>query len=237
MAWGDVASGRPEPLPDPIDWPRLPGSQARLFVVGAVALALGFASALLVGWTLGAWEAAAIFAAVVIAAGAVGYVVALGEARRGGGRIDWAMVRAILDSRSEALAITDGSDRLVAANDAYGTRTGGYASPFELAPPGSAAGSMLANLAVQARRDGTVHGEIAIDSGGRSRRLRIACRPAEASRRHLLWSIRQSPAERLFASATTQIEGLFGAWIGEAGLLGVVTNRQGMVLSANAAFR
>ena len=233
MAWGDVARGGLEPLPDPIEWPRLPGSQARLLATAGVAIALGLGSALLVGWTLGTWEAAAIFAAVVIGAGAVGYAAALGRVRRGGGRLDWAMVRAILDSRSDALAITDASDRLVAANDAYGARTGGYASPFDLPGPTS----LIANLAVQARRDGTAHGEVEIDVEGRKRRLRIACRPAEGTRRHLLWSVRQSATDRLYGNAVAQLEGLFGSWVGQAGLLAVMTNRQGMVLSANPAFR
>ena len=227
---------RGDPLPDPIEWPRLPGAQRSFVTVVAGSVALGLGSILLIGWAMGAWQAAAIYGALILAAAAVGYASALGSARRGGGRVDWALVRASLGSRSDALAITDGADRLVCANEAYGARCGGYPSPFDLDAPGGDAHSIIANVAVQARRDGHGHGETDLTIDGQVRRLRLAARPAEASGKHLLWTLRRAPADRLRSEAALLLEGPLGIWLGGAGVHGVMTDRHGHILTANSAF-
>jgi two-component system cell cycle sensor histidine kinase/response regulator CckA len=224
-------------LPDPIEWPHLPGAQRHFALTVAIVVLLGLASTALVGWAMGGWEVMAIYAALVLTSASVGYASALGRARRGGGRIDWAMVRAALDARTDALAITDGVDMLVCANEAYGVKCGGYPSPFELAAPGSEARSRLEGIAAQARRDAAAEGEIAILVDGRPRTLRVGCRPAELSRRHLLWTMRRSAADKLHDETVELLEGPFGAWIGAAGMMAVMTDRSGDTLAANWAFR
>ncbi|MGB3721684.1 MAG: hypothetical protein WA979_02555, partial [Pacificimonas sp.] len=113
---------RADDLPDPTEWPRLPGVQRGMWFVIVTAIILALVSAAMVGWALGVWQFAALFAALILASSAVGYFTALGKAKRGGGRIDWALVRAGMESQQVALAITDREDRLVSANAAYGTR-------------------------------------------------------------------------------------------------------------------
>ena len=224
-----------EPLPDPIEWPRLPGAQRDFVKVIAGAVLLGLISVLLVGWTMQAWEAAAIYAAVILSAAAIGYVSALGRARRGGGRVDWALVRAAIQSQTEALAITDGAGRLVCANEAYCRAVGGYPSPYDLEEGGVAIG-----LAERARRELSAEGEISLVTGAGvgtgTGRLRISARPAEATGKHLLWTLRPVPAEQSRAEAVAFLEGSLGTWLGSAALLCVLTARDGQVLAANAAF-
>ena len=224
-------------LPDPIEWPYLPGAQRHFALVALGVILLGLASTALVGWALGGWKVMALYAALVLTSAAVAYASALGRARRGGGRIDWALVRAALDGRTDALAITDGAERLVCANEAYGTRCGGYPTPLELAEPGSDTRVMIEGLATQARRDGSAHAEVAISVDGQPRRLRISCRPAELSRRHLLWTVRRSTVDKLHDETVALLEGPFGSWVGAAGMMAVMTNRSGLVLAANRTFR
>lgn len=226
-----------DPLPDPIEWPRLPGAQMHFVLVIAGAVLLGLASTLLIGWALQMWEVALLYGALILAAAVVGYVSALGTARRGGGSMDWALIRAVLDARTDALAITDRADRLVCANSAYGARCGGYPSPVELGGTNAETRAILEGLASQARRDGHAHAEITHLIEGQRRRLRINCRPAEASKAHLLWTVRRAPADKLLDDTIAMLEGPLGAWISGAGIMAVLTNRQGMVLAANNAFR
>ena len=224
-------------LPDPIEWPRLPGAQRNFALVVVGVVLLGLASTALVGWTVGAWDVMAFYGALVLTSATVAYAAALGRARGAGGRVDWALVRAALDTRRDALAITDGADHLVCANEGYGAYCGGYPSPVELGGSDPEARARLEGLARQARRDGAGAAEIIVPVAGQARGLRVSCRPAEPSRRHLLWTVRRASADRLRDETVAQIEGAFGSWLGSAGMMAVMTDRGGRVLAANTAFR
>ena len=228
----DLAPGT-EPLPDPIEWPSLPGAQRGFVKVIAGAVLLGLISVLLIGWTMQAWEAAAIYGALILSAAAVGYASALGRARRGGGRVDWALVRAAIQSQTDALAITDGSGRLVCANEAYHQAVGGYPSPFELDVTSA---GVLVSLAEKARQNVFVEADIAVAGGGRAGRLRVSARPAELTGKHLIWTLQPVPVDQARAEAVAFLEGPLGAWLGAASLACVLTARTGQVIAANAAF-
>ncbi len=226
------------PLPDPFAWQPLPRQKRRLTMAIVGAGLLGLLSSLLIGWALQDMAIAALFAGMIMAWSVIGYFWALGQARRGGGAIDWALVRAALDTRTDALAITDGEDRLICANIAYGTRCGGYSSPFDLAAAsGGDAPLIMRNLAEQARRDGNGFGDVSHVVNGQHKRLRVTVRPAEITRRYLLWTLRRPPSERLISETASMVEGALGTRLGEARLLIVLVNRQGVLLAANTAFR
>jgi two-component system, cell cycle sensor histidine kinase and response regulator CckA len=230
------ASSATDALPDPAEWPHLPGAQRRFGLVVAATVAMGLLSALLVGWAVGTWAAAALYAALTATAGTVGYATALGRARRGGGRIDWALVRAVLDTRSEALAITDGSGRLICANEAWGTRCGGYPAPHEIDASKAGQDAVWA-LAGQARRDGQAHGEVAVTAEGRISRLRLSVRPAEAKREHLLWTLRRGRGDRDLDDARMLVEGAGGRWLQAVGVDAAVIGRDGRLLAAAPGYR
>jgi len=229
--------GRGPALPDPIEWPHLPGVQRNFALTVAGVVLLGLASTALIGWVFSAWEAMGLYGALVLTTATVAFASSLGRARRGGGRVDWALVRAALDGRTDALAITDEADRLICANEAYGARCGGYPAPLDLAGASPEARALLDGAAAQARRDGAGHTEIDASVDGERRRLRVSCRPADETGRHLLWTIRRSASDKLRDETRAVVEGALGGWIGAAGMMAVMTDRSGLVLAANAVFR
>src|SRR3712207_4239175 len=117
-------------LPDPLEWPHLPGARRHFAVAVFGVVLLGLISAALVGWAWEAWEVTAIYLALVLTSAAVGYATALGRARSQGEGADWSSVRAAIEAGGEALAVTDDAGRLVCASKAYGALCGGYASPL-----------------------------------------------------------------------------------------------------------
>ncbi|MBV7256789.1 response regulator [Pacificimonas sp. WHA3] len=200
----------------------------------AVLLAIG--SAALVGYALGVWQFAALFAALIIGSAIVAYFTALGRVRRGGGRIDWALVRAALESQRVSLAITDREGRLVCANAAYGVRAGGFPSPFELVDSGRG-GDAIRNAADAARRDGTGFADLTVHGDdGLRRRLRITVRPAEQGRDYLLWTLRRNHIDKAIDDTRDMIEGPLGGWFGDAGIWTVMAGADGRVLASNTAF-
>jgi two-component system cell cycle sensor histidine kinase/response regulator CckA len=230
-------SARSEDLPDPLEWPRLPGAQRHMLLVIVVAVALGLLSTLLIAWSLQAWEVAAIYAALILAASVVGYLSALGRARRTSGPIDWSMVRIAIDSRRDALAITDEAGRLVCANAAYGARCDGYPAPLELGGDDPDTRALIGNAAEQARRDGNGFVELDRRTDEGIRRLRIFVKPADANRSYLLWTVRRGEFERALGDARMLLEGPVGTLLGQAGMMAVMADRTGEILAANSTFR
>ncbi|MBZ6379103.1 hypothetical protein B5C34_09455 [Pacificimonas flava] len=228
---------RADQLPDPTEWPTVPGVTRGLWLVVVAAVLLSVLSAGLVAYALGVWQFAALFAALVLASAIVTYAGALGKARKGGGRIDWALVRAALESQQAALAITDSGSRLISANAAYGARAGGFPSPFDLAPPGSAAQQAIQNAAAAARRDGSGFADLELTGGdGFSRRLRITVRPAEAERQYLLWTLRRDRVDKARDDLADLISGSLGAWLTRTGLGALMTDGEGNIVAANGWF-
>jgi two-component system cell cycle sensor histidine kinase/response regulator CckA len=226
-----------EDLPDPIEWPRLPGAQRHMALVIAGAVLAGLASTLLIAWAMQAWEIAALYAGLILAATVVGYFSALGRARRGAGGIDWSIVRTALDSRSDALAVTDASGRLVCANAAYGARCGGYPSPLELAGGDDETRASLANVAQQALRDGNGFIDLEQLVNGARRRMRVSVRSADAGKSHLIWTLRRSRTDKAIDDTRAMLEGPVGVWLGQAGLMAVMADQSGTIMAANGAFR
>ena len=237
MASNFLFPAKADELPDPIEWPRLPGAQRHMAVIIALAVLAGLASTLFIAWALRAWEVAAIYAGLILAASIVAYFSALGRARRVSVGTDWALVRTALDSRSDALAITDAAGRLICANAAYGARCGGYPSPYELEGTDEDTRAGIANAAEQARRDGNGFIDIEQQFEGAPRRLRVSVRPADAARSHLLWTLRRGRTEKAIDDTRAMLDGPVGIWLGHAGLMAVMADQNGVIMAANGAFR
>ena len=237
MSLSAPAPIRADQLPDPTEWPYLAGVQRNMWLVIAATTLLALASAGLIGWALGSPEFAALFGGLVIASAVVAYLTALGRAKRGGGRIDWALVRAALESQQVALAITDHEGRLVCANAAYGLRAAGFPAPFALAAPGSAAHDALETAALAARRDGSGFADLEVTGeDGLGRQLRITVRPAEQGRDYLLWTLRRNRIDKAVDDTRELVEGPLGGWFGKAGIWAAMAGSSGNILAANTAF-
>ncbi|MEE4349893.1 MAG: ATP-binding protein [Pacificimonas sp.] len=229
---------RADQLPDPTEWPDMPGVTRGLWLIVLGVVTLAILSALLVGYALGVWEFAALFGALILASAGVSYAAALGRARREAGPVDLSMVRAALESQQVALAITDREGRLVCANAAYGARAGGMPSPLVLAPAGSRGSEALKTAEAAARRDGTGFADLdLVGDDGLTRRLRLSVKPAEQSREHLLWTLRRDRTDKAIDDLAELVSGVFGIWLGDAGYMAAITDSRGEIVASNGMFR
>ena len=146
---------------------------------------------------------------------------------------DMSVLRAALDSAgdSAALAVTDHEGNLLCANGVWGEWFGAATSPRELTEDPESAGP-LREAARGARRQGVGRAEqVAIGAY----RLRAQVRSTGTSE-HLLWRLSRADGADLGAEAKRLIAGEGGKRLSEAGLMAVVTGRDGRILSANSAF-
>jgi two-component system, cell cycle sensor histidine kinase and response regulator CckA len=179
-------------------------------------------------WSVGDPLFAASFFAGLIAAG-----VLLPRLDRGGVEIaepsaeaaaDPSLLRAALDAASSAAAITNSEGALVAANAAW-FGWFGTAGPRDI---GDAA--RFAAAAKAARRDGEARID-RIEAGGLELRAEIR-RAGE----HLVWLLSRGDSLDLAGEARRLISGEAGRRLGEAGLMAVLTDGEGTILTANEAF-
>jgi two-component system, cell cycle sensor histidine kinase and response regulator CckA len=203
--------------------PSLAGSA--LLVVAAAALSAG---ALL--WLLSSPILAAAFFAGALAVGLplllAGRSRPLAETAEPRPVPDTALLRAALEASPDPLAATDADGRLLAANSAYEARFGTRA-PFELPfaaslrPLAAAAAAGAAPLKA-AVRDGDVDLAVEVRSGGLG--------PA------LLWRFARGVESDPAVEASRFLAGDLGIALGEAGAMAVLTDAEGRILEANAAF-
>ncbi|MEX6723360.1 ATP-binding protein [Parapedomonas caeni] len=221
-------------LPDPMEGPPAAHASRQLGVSAALAIVMGMASAALIGWGTGLWEVTILYAGLIVGAVAVAYAWSTGQQRRGGGAVSRALVRAAIDARDEAIAVTDAAGNLVCANEAYGERCGGYPSPFHLDGGAGEEGSPLVAAGELARSAGV--GETVIYRGGEGRpvALRVVCRPAGDPGEHLIWQVSPADMESTLSATVTAVAGHVGAWLAGAGVGAIVTDASGRVLAVNA---
>jgi two-component system cell cycle sensor histidine kinase/response regulator CckA len=146
--------------------------------------------------------------------------------------VDPLLLRSVLDGagRATALALTDAEGRLAFANSAWSDWFGA-AEPAALgADPDQAA--MLAEAARAARRDGAAAIE-PVRLG--SRLVRGEARPAGQDGM-LLWRFVSAHGPDMLAEARRLMASEAGRRIGDAGLMLVLTDAEGRILSANGGF-
>jgi two-component system cell cycle sensor histidine kinase/response regulator CckA len=203
-------------------------------VLGVAAAALLSAALLLfvIGDTI---FAAAFFAGVIAAAAILHFrarsVIAV-DRHEPESRTDFALLRAAIDSSASAVAITDADGRLHAANAVYGEWFGGHCGPTDLAFEGEGSGDVQGALAA-ARRDGTGCAE-GLQIRGMALRADLARAGTDGT--HLLWTFTRGQRFDLSREARRLIEGEAGVRIGEAGMMAVLTDGQGSLVTANRAF-
>src|SRR5688500_15938526 len=210
--------------------PSAPPARPRLGVAMLAVLAAAAASAALLLWALNNPVFAAASVAGVLALGLPLLFVGRGRAsapevvERG---TDLALVRAGLETSPDAVAVTDRSGELLAANSRYEDWFG-IRPPLDL-PFGEALGATLA----AAVRDGRA------EAGGlEAGDLRLAAdvRAAGQSEGALLWRFVRAGEQDPAADARLLLEGEVGRRLALTGLMAVLTAADGRILEANAAF-
>ena len=227
-------NGDLQELPDPVDWP-LPGtSSARLLPGISLAILAGLGSAALVGWATGIWEITLMYGGLIVAAMAVAYTGSIGQGRRGGGYVSRALVRAAIASRRDAVAVTDSNGQMVCANAAYGAICGGYPSPFSLGNDAEG----LREMATAARRGMAqsllIHHSVRAGEAGAD--LRLDVHAVEDSSQHLIWQVAPAPQQQQRKLIGSLIDGEAGQLLGAAGLMVVMTDADGVIISVNREF-
>ena len=141
-------------------------------------------------------------------------------------RADVSLLRAALDTASDAAALTDAEGRLLAANSTYEAWFG------HVAPAEVSAGAMIPALAA-ARRDGAVAG---VDVAANGRLFQADIRLAGIGDRHLVWSFREAVRGDLAADACRLVVSEAGDRFGAAGIMAAAVDGDGNLLAANRAF-
>ena len=141
------------------------------------------------------------------------------------------LLRVALDAAGSdaALALSEGIADLVCVNAAWSRWFGGAAAPADLGED-EAARARLHDLALAARRDGAA-ALSGLEVGGV--RLGVEVRPAGE---RLLWRLVREGAPDLAAEARRLLGGEAGRRLGESGLMLVMTDAEGRIAAANAAF-
>jgi two-component system, cell cycle sensor histidine kinase and response regulator CckA len=193
-------------------------------------------SSLLLFWAVGEPVFTGAFLAGFIALGTLLLIrsaPATVSAEESPARPDIALLRSALDISPSPSAITDMQGRLLCANDAYSAVFGAYAGPLSLNFE-SSDGQRLRSVARAGRRDGTA--EIGGLRFARSE-LRLAVATVGAAKEHLLWKFDRAQENDLGTDVQRLVEGEAGKRMGEAGLMAVLADGEGHIITANRAFR
>jgi two-component system cell cycle sensor histidine kinase/response regulator CckA len=207
------------------------GNMVAVVLVIAAALSAG-----LLVFLVGDINLGAAFVAGLVGVGALvlarSRFAASAGAEEIGGQLDMSLLRAALDSSSAAMAVTDEDRRLVCSNACYGEWFGAYVAPDALAQEVEARQSIDEAAAV-ARREGAASVEM-VRLGHGMFRAEIARQGFD--QRYLLWRFTRPDEVDLAVEARRLLKGKAGWRIGEAGLMAVVADADGQVVTANPAF-
>lgn len=146
---------------------------------------------------------------------------------------DWALVRAVADSDSIGIAITDRTGRLVCSNDLYSDWFGGAVTPPGL-PVDAQTNALLSEVGRSAWRDG----EAAISGfmcNGRELSGSV-CRIGRGAD-HLLWRWQMRQVVNPVAMVAAQLNEMPGRILGESGVMAALVSASGTVQASNPAFR
>ncbi|MGS1017676.1 response regulator [Allosphingosinicella humi] len=202
------------------------------------ALLLAGGSAALLLWAIGNILFTGAFLAAILACGAL---LLLGTRRAAAPAApvpdvpaapDMALLRAALDASPTAAAITDADGALLSANEGYVHWFGGTLAPTDL-PFEEAERAALRKAVLCARRDG--RGEASRLKAG-DVTLRADAVRAGLGDGHIVWTFSRAENADLVGDAQRMLTGEAGARIGEAGVMALLADGDGNIVSANPAF-
>ena len=206
---------------DDVDGRKLVAAGGAGLLAAAAALALSGANG---NWSFGLTVAGSV---LLLAAGAV--FVMMARAGRTAHGIDRAISAALLETSSEALAVTDASGSLVGANNAYRRVCHGeVVAPQVLVDERDAAA--LGKLVDAAVGDGRARARLACRIAGKIRWLTLTAR---RSGPYLVWSTEASDLDRLTADVVREAEVRLAPILNRLDMGFAVTNVAGEVLFLN----
>jgi two-component system cell cycle sensor histidine kinase/response regulator CckA len=212
--------------------PPLPGSD-RLIVAGVLAAALLSAGLLLL--MLDQPLLAGVFLATLLAAAGIVWLLlrARPDTAAEQGEPDWVLTQAAIESRAEGIAITDRDGRLVCANRLFGQWFPGYPAPPGLALVKEADIAALGDAMRTAWRDGSARlPQIETDNGA----FAVEVSRIGLGDDHLIWRLSPPRVIDSLAYMRDRIGGEMGSRLAGAGIMTVVVDGGGMLVSANRVF-
>ena len=213
------------------------GAQRRQWRIGlALAALAGVAAAGLVLWLVhDATIAAGFFGAAIVLAGVALAVAMLRRVDTPATAVehDWELIRALVESSDDGIAVTDRSGRLVCANDCYENLFAGFPTPPSL-PLAGDGGGQLAVAGRAAWRDGRATAALRGAVGAIDATITRAGQEQDI----LVWRFAHGPAPSgQPARFAESIDGTLGAQLGSAGVMAALVTANGHVLAANAVLR
>jgi two-component system, cell cycle sensor histidine kinase and response regulator CckA len=202
-----------------------------LTVVGGALLA----SALLVWLVSGDAVLMAVFVAVMLAVGAVAYVLAgrrAPAAETDFAQPDWSVTVAAIDRTDMAVAVTDRAGRMTCANACFESWFGAGAAPPSL-PVAHPSLERLADATRRAWRDGHGTAEILDEEG---HHWRADVRRAGRGDDFLVWRISSMDAADPVAELVVQLDGKMGRALAKAGIAAALVDPDGSIRAASAGF-
>ncbi|CAN5139932.1 hypothetical protein BH10PSE12_BH10PSE12_32010 [soil metagenome] len=186
------------------------------FAVAQVALAAGFAAAIL-----------------TVAALGYAFVRTFPQASASGEpALDWTVARAAADASGVAIAITDRAGRLLCASDLFGEWFPAYPAPPAL-PLDDGHGDRLAAAGRAAWRDGVSHAE---GIGKGALRLDADISRTGRSEDYLLWRFTPVRQASILDDFNRLLTGEAGWQLSEAGIMAAMIGGEGRIRAANGAF-
>ena len=196
---------------------------------------VAFLSALLIAASLGDLPAAGLFVSMFAVTAAL--LLALTRTPPAAVRAlapaapDLSLLRAAVETRRSAVAITGRDGRLLVANDGYAALWGDRSPPA--LPLSAASAERLADAARAAWRDGSI--ELSLAAGPRGR-MRVSLCRAGAREDHLIWCFAATEAADGSGHARLLVQGPAGERLGEAGIAAALVDAEGSLIAANKAF-
>ena len=196
-----------------------------------MATVMAVATGALILWLIGSlFVAAGFVAAAVIVLGATTFWRLLTPVRDDEQpAIDWDFARTLIQTSSDAVAITDRTGRMVCANDVYEAAFGGFA-----APPETAATDDQRSALAAAARGAWLNGEAeltALNITDHSFDVRIMRGGGAAD--ILIWRFHAILDENAIGHVSELLAGATGDRLGNNGIMAALITAEGRVLGAN----
>jgi two-component system, cell cycle sensor histidine kinase and response regulator CckA len=209
-------------------------NDGNVFVIAAVAALAGLASAAVIGWGTGFWEVAVLFAGAMLASTAIALTVNL---FRRGRRItaqamDRGALTASINTVAEPLMVTDLKGAIICANQAYGSRFGGYPALADLGDDPVQMAGRIGQAGAQAQAQSGAELQVIDPRSGAAVTLAVSMLGGEQTL--LLWRVLPDSFAKARQDICAAFDGHIGTALSQARDAALLVSPEGQILSINA---